>query len=166
MAKSLPKKRTISVVDRRLQSGSMFASLSRPMPLVEPNKWETHITNSQISDQRLWEMTEVKGWEYLTPQDLAVEPSAIGYREQDGRVVRGEKGHEVLMKMTIPDWKRVQKKKDEDVRRDTYGKDAAKRSILAAAGREPGGANGAEFLERSLNRIKITDTRESVSLED
>jgi hypothetical protein len=49
MAKSLPKKRTISVVDRRLQSGSMFASLSRPMPLVEPNKWETHITNSQIN---------------------------------------------------------------------------------------------------------------------
>ena len=48
-------KKPISVVDRRLASGSVFASGTQPIPLTEPNRWTVRVVNSQdvsITDHR------------------------------------------------------------------------------------------------------------------
>lgn len=161
-----PKKREISVVERRLKSGSVFATGSKPMPLVEPDRWEVRVVNGQISDARLWEMQAEKGWVYLAAEDLAVEPHEIGFRVQDGRVVRGTHGHEVVMKMPRTDYRAIQKQKDRENRINTFGTAANKKAIVAAAQSEPGGARGAEFLDRAVERITIKDSLEQVSLED
>ena len=111
MAKSKP---TISVVERRLKSGSIFATSGRPIPLKEPKRWTLRIVNSQISDGRVWDMLAEKGWAYLEVDDLAVPAQEIGFRVQDGRIVRGTHGSEVLMKMEQADFAAVQKQKDAD----------------------------------------------------
>lgn len=166
MPKATEKKREISVVERRLKSGSIFSAASRPIPLVEPDRWTVRIVNTQISDARLWEMQADKGWIYAEVSDLAVKPEEIGFREQDGRVVRGTQGHEVLMKMPKQDYAKIQKAKDDANRKNTFSQKAIKDSILGAVQAEPGGDQGADFLSRNIQNITVTDSREAVSLED
>lgn len=163
----MPKvKREISVVERRLQSGSIFAASSRPIPLVEPERWTVRIVNSQISDAHLWEMQAEKGWIYAEPTDLAVQPHEIGFRVQDGRLVRGVQGHEVLMKMARAEYEAIQRAKDAENRKNTFGAKALKQTVLGAAQAEPDGARGAEFLDRHMQHITIKDSLERVSLEE
>lgn len=167
MPKVTPAKKTaISVVERRLKSGTIFSASSRPLPLVEPEKWTIRFCNSQISESRIWEMQADKGWVYMDPADLAVEPHEVGLRVQDGRLVRGQHGAEVVMKMLKPDYAQIQKAKDAENRKNTFGASAVKESILNAAGSAEGvGAQGADFLNRNLN-VSVTDSRELVSLEE
>ena len=159
-----PKKKEISVVDRRLQSGSIFGTSSRPIPLTEPNRWELRIVNSQISANRLYEMQADRGWVYAVPEDLAVKPEEIGFQILDGRIVRGERGQEVVMKMERADYREIQKMKDTENRKNTFGKEAVKSAILAAAAKKPDGGRGADFLSR--HDINVTDSREVVTLEE
>ena len=161
-----PKKREISVVERRLKSGSIFSASSRPIPLTEPDRWQVRIVNSQISDNRLWEMQADKGWVYAAVEDLAISPHEIGFRVQDGRLVRGQHGHEILMKIERKDYVAIQKLKDTENRTNTFGDKAIKQAVLAAAAAEPDGARGAEFLERHLQGVSVRDTRGPASLED
>lgn len=159
-------KREITIVERRLQSGSIFAASSRPIPLVDPKRWTVRIVNSQISDARLYEMQADKGWVYAELGDLAVKPEEIGFRVQDGRIVRGTHGQEVLMKMEQKDYRAIQTYKDAENRRNTFGSKALKATVVGAAQAEPGGERGAEFLNRHLQNITVTDSKELVSLED
>ena len=156
-------KRPISVIDRRLQSGSVFAAGTRPIPLVDPDQWTVRIVNSQISDARIWEMQAEKGWVYLEPADVACKPEDLGFRVVGGRIVRGTNGHEVLMKMPRRDYRRLQQKKDADNRKQTFGKKAVKDAIVQAASAEPGGDQGATLLERQP--MTVVDSLERVSLE-
>lgn len=168
MPKALtPKKRELTVVERRLKSGSIFAASSKPIPLTEPDRWTVRFVNSQISDNRIWEMQADKGWVYAALEDLAVKPEEVGCRLQDGRIVRGQHGHEVLMKMERDDYAAIQKAKDKANRDMTFGAKATKDAIVSAAGAAEGiGPQGAEFLSRNLQNVTITDSREAVSLED
>lgn len=166
MPKAPVKKREITVVERRLQSGSIFAASSQPIPLKEPQKWSIRVVDATISPNRVWEMQANKGWVYLTPEDLAVEPHEVGFRVQDGRVVRGQHGTEVLMKMLKRDYVEVQLAKDAENRKNTFGSKAVRDSVLGAVAQEPGGDQGAAFLERHLQGITVTDSREVVSLEE
>lgn len=152
-------KREISIVERRLKSGSIFTTSSKPIPLAEPDRWAVRIVNSQISDARVWEMQAEKGWVYVTPEDLAVKAHEIGFREQDGRVVRGTSGSEVLMKMETEDYRAIQKQKDLDNRQRTFGKKAVREAVIGAAQAEPEGARGADFLHQALKGITVTDGR-------
>lgn len=161
-----PKKKEISVVERRLRSGSVFSAGSRPIPLNAPETWQVRSVNSQISDSRLYDMQAEKGWVYVTPEDLAVKPEEIGWREQDGRIVRGTHGTEVLMKMRRVDYQAVQALKEDVNRKNTFGDKATKSAVLAAAGAEEDGARGAEFLDRAIKKISVVDSVERVSLED
>lgn len=160
------KKREISVIERRLKSGHILTVGSRPIPLAQPHLWTVRIVNTQISDARAWDMQAEKGWEYLSAADLAVKPEEIGFREQDGRIVRGTQGAEVLMKMRLKDYAAVQRQKDADNRKNTFGAKAIKQTIVGAAQAEPDGARGAEFLDQAISGNEITDSLERVSLED
>lgn len=166
MPKPIPIKREISIIERRLQSGSIFAASSQPIPLKEPDRWTLRIVNSQISDAHLWEMLAVKGWVYATPEDLAIDPHEIGFRIQDGRIVRGVHGHEVLMKMPKADYQAVVTEKDRTNRRNTFGTKALKDAVVSAAQQEPDGDRGATFLDRHLKSISVTDGYERVNLEE
>lgn len=160
-------KKAISVVERRVQSGSIFRAGSRPIPLKEVDRWELREVNSAISDQHLYEMQADKQWTYLAVEDLDVKPEDIGYRVLDGRLVKGQQGHIVLMKMEKSDYKAVQKAKEAENRRQTFGKKAVRQSILSqAAGAEGVGDEGADFLARNLNKIQVTDSLERVSLDE
>lgn len=160
------KKREISVVERRLKSGSIFSASSRPIPLTDPDRWTVRIVNTQISNNHLYEVQADKGWVYATIEDLAIKPHEVGFRELDGRIVRGEHAQEVLMKMERADYAAIQKAKDDANRRNTFGSKAVKESIVSAVQREPGGDQGADFLSRSLQTVDVTDSKELVSLED
>lgn len=160
------KKKTVSVIDRRLASGSVFSSLSRAIPLVEPAAWELRIVNTEIGDARLWAMQMEKGWAYAELSDLAVDPVEIGFRVQDGRIVRGTHGHEVLMKMAAPSYRKLRKFKESENRRNTFGDKAVMSAIVSAAEREPDGGRGAEFLSQTVQTARVIDSSERVSLED
>lgn len=165
-AASITPKHVISIVERRLKSGSIFTAASRPIPLKEPDRWTIRIINSQISENHLYELQADKGWIFATPDDLAVKAGDVGLREQDGRLVRGQHGAEVLMKMERADYAAIQHAKDDANRAQTFGQQAVKRTIIAAAEQEPGGGLGAEFLERHLEHVTVKDSRERVNLED
>lgn len=166
MPRTPTKKREISIIERRLKSGSIFSASSRPIPLNEPDRWTVRIVNTQVSNNHLYEVQADKGWVYVAVDDLAVEPHEVGFRVQDGRVVRGEHGHEVLMKMEKADYAAIQKAKDAANRANTFGSKAIKQTILSAAQSEPDGERGADFLSRNLENISVTDSREAVSLDE
>ena len=159
-------KRSISVVERRLQTGSIFAVGTGGIPLKEPRRWTLRIVNSEVRNGRVHEMQHEKGWQFAEIADLAVEPYEVGFTVLDGRIVRGAHGQEVLMKMAQTDFSAVQAMKDADNRKNTFGEKAVKQAIVTAAGREQGGAQGADFLDRAVKSIQIQDSAERVPLED
>ena len=159
----MAKKKEISIIERRLQSGSIFGTSSKPIPLKEPKAWTLRIVNSDVNNQHLYDMMAEKGWVYATVDDLAVKPDEVGFRELDGRIVRGTKGSEVLMKMPAADYKAVAKEKDRVNRAQTLGKRATRNTILNAmhaAGDDAGGS----FMEKALNSAQIEDSVERVPL--
>ena len=158
-------KQPISVVARRLKSGSIFSAGSKPIPLAEPARWNVRVVNTTISDDRLWQMQADKGWVYLDVADLAVAPHEIGFRELDGRVVRGQQGQEVLMKMPRQDYKAVQAMKEAENKRTTFSPKSNKQAIVGAASSELGD-QAASFLNRAVQSVDIKDSRETVNLED
>lgn len=159
----MAKKKDISIVDRRLSSGSIFGTSSKPIPLVEPKQWTLRIVNSKVNNQHLYDMMAEKGWVFATEADLAVKPEDVGFRVLDGRIVRGTQGDEVLMKMPLTDYKAVAKMKDQVNRKQTLGSKAAKDTILGAM-HAAGDDQGAEFMQRALRGAKIEDGTERINL--
>lgn len=160
-------KPTISLAERRVKSGALFAAGSRSIPLTEPGRWALRVVNTDISDARLWEMQADKGWTYAAPEDIDIEPQEIGFRVQDGRLVRGTRGSEVLMKMPTEDFRQIQAEKDRHNRVNTFGRQALKSAIVGAAATQlQDGGRGAEFLDRAVHRIGVKDSLERVNLDD
>lgn len=160
MPKAAKAKTPITVVERRLKSGKIFGTSSKPIPLNEPDVWTVRMVYSKISNSHLYDMQAEKGWVYASASDLAVKPEEVGLREQDGRLVRGIQGDEVLMKMLLSDYRLIQKEKDRVNRKQTFGNKALKEAVVTRASeQEDGGDEGADFLSRSINRITVTDMR-------
>ena len=153
----------ISVVDRRLKSGAIFGLGSQEIPLKEPRRWSLRVINTQLSNKRLWDVQAKLGWIYATPDDLAVKPEEIGFRELDGHVVLGTHGEEVLMKMPRDRYASVQKVKDAENRRTTFGEEATKRAIATAQAES--GASGAALAALDRAQLTVIDSAERVSLE-
>ena len=95
----------VSVVDRRL--AHPFGSPSVAITLKEGGPWEIRIVDSQLRSGRIHEMRHTKGWDFVRPEELDGTPDEYGLRAVDGRLVRGENGREVLMKMLASDYKRI-----------------------------------------------------------
>lgn len=165
-AEDKPKKRKISVIERRLKSGSIWAVSAGGIPLKEPKRWTLRIVNAEVRNGRVREMQHDKGWEFAEPGDLAVEPYEVGFSILDGRIVRGQHSQEVLMKMERADYAEVVKLKEQAVRKDTFGTKAAKQTVLNAAAVEDPTGNASDFLNRAINSIQVEDSIERIPIEE
>lgn len=144
-----PKVPKVSVLDRRL--ASPFGAPSVAITLNTPGLWAIRVANTSVRAGRVHDMTANKGWTFVEASELDGRPDELGFRVQDGRLVRGERGEEVLMKMPQADFDAIV--------------DAKARVNLRALGKKDETAQrvaqqfGAEAGETVYNRINIADTR-------
>jgi hypothetical protein len=159
MAKE-PKK--ISIIERRLQGGSALQVSSQPIPMKEKG-WTLYWENNDVRPDQVWHTVNVLGWEYVQPDDVACGLDDIGAKAQEGRVVRGERGKEVLLKMRDSDYKKLQAKKAKENVDITFDRKRVKNAVLNDVA-SAHGSEAAEFLATS--NMQITDTRRPYELPD
>lgn len=148
----------LSVIERRLANASPFEGGSVEIPQKQPGKWKFRIVNAKAATNRIWEMIKRKGWEFAVPDDLAEDPGDLGFDIRDGRLVQGERGSEVLMKMLSSDFKKVEQAKTKYNVQHTFGAKHVKSAIVEGAGTTHG-SEAADFLNRSLHHVDVIDTR-------
>jgi len=147
----------ISVIERRLQSQSALQEGSVALPLTD-SQWVVRWENSQIRPDHLWHVINVLGWEYAEPSDLACPLEEVGAVARDNRVVRGERGSEVLVKMRASHYTQLQwKKAQENLKRISPTKT---KSTVAEAVGQTHGDQAAAFIE---GRMNVRDSRERVT---
>lgn len=155
MAKKTP---TISVIERRLQGPNVHRTSSQPIPLTEPGKWTLRWENSKISPDHMWNIVHNLGWQYAEPADLDCPIDEIGASTRDNRIVRGERGDEVLMKMLLKDYQRIEKRKTEENIKQTFGRKQLKEAMVAGVALEHGD-RAAEYVAENVNAMTVTDQR-------
>ena len=155
MAKTTPR---ISIIERRLQGPNVFRTSSQPIPLKDPSKWTLRWENSKIAPDHMWRIVNQLGWQYVEPEDLACPIDEIGAAARDGRVVRGERGDEVLMKMLTRDYRKVEKKKTEETIKQTFGRKQLKQSIVSQVASEHGD-RAAGYMDKQVESVTVNDTR-------
>jgi len=158
MAKKLPK---VSVIDRRKLHP--FGAPSQPVTLKTPGEWAIRIINSKSRTGRLHDVIHNKGWVYVTPEELDGTPDELGFEAKDGRLVRGEHGEEVLVKMFQSDFDAIQQAKSSLNLKNLGGKqtrDAVAQETAVAHGSQAGDA-----VARQFDHIDIKDGRERIELE-
>lgn len=114
------------------------------------------VVDAQLRPGRVHEVAG-KGWEFVQPEDLAGTPEDFGFSVENGRIVRGERGREVLMKMHRDDWQAILEAKSRaNALRVTgrKGKDALLDDVARTVGDR--GDEAASFL---APRLTITDTK-------
>lgn len=157
MAKKLPK---VSILDRR--KANPFGAPSIPITLKTPGDWTVRIVNSTVRTGRLHDMIHNKGWVYVDPSELDGHPDELGFRAQDGRVVRGEHGEEVLMKIPASDYAEVA-----DAKTRANIKSLGKKQTLEDAAERVGKALGDQAGETVARAsIDIHDSRVQHELEE
>lgn len=156
MAK-LPK---VSVLERRLENP--FGSPSVDIELKGGQKWALRIINANMRSGRVYEVIKSKGWEFVTPAELPTKADELGFREMDNRVVRGEKGEEVLVKMPLEMFKKIQMAKAEHNIKG-LGKKQMMETAANMAAQQGMGDEAAETIYNS--NMSITDSRVNIDLE-
>lgn len=151
-------KKTISVIERRLQGPNVFRTSSQPIPLSEGDRYVVRWENSKISPDHIWNVIHNLGWVYAEPADLACKVDEIGAQERDGRIVRGERGDEVLMKMLSADYAKVSKLKDQQTRDQTFGQKQLKSRIVSEVA-SAHGDQAAEWMNKSVKSVSVSDAR-------
>ena len=148
----------VSIVERRIKHP--FGAPSVPVVLKSGGQFAIRIVNTTMRNGRLHEVLQ-KGWSYVTPDELVGDPMELGFRVQDARLVRGEKGEEVLMKMPQEDFDAILQAKTR------YNiKNLGKQQTLSEAANRAGVQFGDQAGETIANaKIEITDSRERVELE-
>jgi hypothetical protein len=154
MAKAAPR---ISVIERRLASVNIFHASEAPVRLKDP-AWTVRWENAKISATHMQTVIQRLGWEYVHPDELDGDVSEIGATITDGKIVRGERGEEKLVKMRLTDYRSIQKRKDRDNRLNTFGKQAIKAAVVAGV-EAAHGDEAAAFVSERVNTIRVTDSR-------
>ena len=152
----------VSVIERRLQSESALSAGSAPIPMKEAI-WAVRWENSDIAPDHIWRCINILGWEYVAPEDVACPLDEVGANAREGRVVRGERGKEILLKMRKTDYAKVQKKKTAENLALTFDKKKLKSAVLGQVASEHGG-EAAEFINKNV--MNVVDSRERVSLDE
>ncbi len=147
------------IVKRRLANPNAGNALA--LPLKEPRRWQIRIFNADAATNRL-SYAQQKGWVFAEPDDFEGKLSDHGLEVRDGRVVQGERGKEVVMKMPKEDFQDIQKAKAVANITSTFGIKKVKDAIVEHAAKEEGGDQGADFLSRQLNHIEIKDSLETI----
>ena len=154
-AKTIP---AVSVVDRRLQHP--FGAPSVAIELKTPGLWAIRVANRNVRAGRLHDMTHNKGWVYVVPEELDGLPEEYGFQVKDGRLVRGEHGEEVLMKMPQKDFDQIQAAKAELNLKNLGGK-ATKEAVQ----QETALKYGDQAASVIGNTMTVVDGRERSELE-
>ena len=113
--KDLP---VVSVIDRRLQNP--FGAPSIDIPLKDGKAWAIRIVDASVRTGRTHQIIQM-GWTFITPDDIEGQASDFGFRVMDNRIVRGDHGQEVIVKMPQADFDRIQRAKAEKNLRDLGG---------------------------------------------
>jgi hypothetical protein len=157
------------IIERRL-ADPMGGGGSLPIPSRRKDRQGRpltmfYIANAEIAADHVWRMRKVLGWEFATPEDIDGAAEDHGFELRDGRLVRGLKGSEVLMKMPKADYDAVQQAKSDWNRRQALGNKETKATIVERASAELGD-EGADFLNRSISNVKIEDTYERIPVDE
>lgn len=157
MAKKAPK---VSVLERRLENP--FGSPSIEIQLRDGQKWALRVINANVRSGRFYDVIHNKGWEVVTPEELPGKPEELGFREMDGRVVRGERGEEILVKMPQGMFDKIQQAKAAQNLKG-MGKKQMLESAASMAAAQGLGDEAATTIYNS--NMQINDSRVSVDLE-
>ena len=111
----------VSVIERRLAAPSVFRAGSVQIPLKDPS-WTLRWENAEIAPDHLYRVLHELGWTYAAPADLDCPVEEIGAYERDNKIVRGQRGTEVLLKMRTRDYARVSARKPRKSRGRPLGK--------------------------------------------
>jgi hypothetical protein len=147
-----------AIIERRLQNP--FGDGSPTIELNDPGM-SVRVVNTQLRPGRYHDVVRNKGWEPVAPEELVGNAEDYGFDIKDGRVVRGERGQEVLMKMPTTDVRAVQDAKDRK-NREMASPRRLKAETVALAGAEHGD-EAASYVNRMTT---IKDERGPVPLED
>lgn len=151
---TLPK---VSILDRRLKNP--FGSPSVAITLKTPGEWEIRWVYTKLRAGRLHDMAHNKGWVFIEPHELDGLPDEYGLNVRDNRLVRGDHGEEVLMKMPKADYDRIAAAKSE------YNlKQLGKKQMAESAAQATAQAHGSEAGDEVFNAFKhgeIVDSREA-----
>jgi hypothetical protein len=147
----------ISVLERRLQNP--FGDGSPAVRLKEQG-WTLHIVNSALRPGRYHDVTRNKGWVPVEVGEIDGDPMDFGFDVKDGRIVRGERGQEVLVKMPTRDYTEIQMAKDASNRRQIGGR-AVKQAAVDKAAKEFGD-QAADLIDST---IEFRTSRSPVPLE-
>lgn len=148
------------VLARRL-SGNPHSSGLRTIPLKEPHLWQLYIGNDYNNADDLYRLVHIDGWDPLEVADLACKPEDIGYRaSEDGKLVRGPQGREMLFKMAVEDYRELEKRKTE-ANNATIGKPSKVKAAAAEAAAAVHGPEAGDFVHKHLVGT-VTDTQEPI----
>ena len=148
-----------AVFDRRI-FGNPFGEGSVSVRLKEPG-WTVRVINTQLKPGRYHDIVRNKLWVPVLPEDLEGQAEDYGFDLKDGRVVRGERGVEVLVKMPTATFHAIQMRKDELNRAQTHPR-KLKQDVMAQTAAVHGD-QAASYLDQN---VTITDQRAPVPLEE
>lgn len=154
--KALPK---VSVLDRRKLHP--FGAPSVAITLKTPGQWAIRVVNSKSRTGRLHDIIHNKGWAYVTPDEIDGTPDEYGFDAKDGRLVRGEHGEEVVVKMPQKDFDEIQKAKS-----DSNINGLSPKKTREAVAQETSTKFGDEAGETVFKNIEVNDGRERIELDD
>ncbi len=155
----LPK---VSVMERRLKHP--FGSPSVPITLVTPGHWAIRVVNSTMRPGRIHDMTQNKGWVFVLPEELDGTPDELGFKAVENRLIRGEHGEEVLMKMPQRDYDLIHRAK-EALNLKGLGKSALRESVAQDTAKAYGSEAG-ETVYDAMKHTTIDATRSPVELDE
>lgn len=150
-----PKLPKVSILDRRL--ANPFGNTSVPITLRTPGEWEIRWVYSKLRPGRLYDMTHNKGWVFVQAEELHGAPDEYGLTVKDQRLVRGDHGEEVLMKMPAADFRKIQQAKAQYNERQ-LGKKAMQHSVAQATAQQHGSEAGDAVFD-AFKHGDITDKR-------
>ena len=161
----MAKRAKVTVSDRTPMRAAIANRLKHPfgrsttaIPLKEPKRWELRIVDAHMRNDRLSEVKD-KGWDFVEPEDVACDVQDYGFRQDGRRIVRGDRGSEVLMKMEREEWRLVQRAKTEANIRQTHGVKEQKKTILERSSAEQGD-QATTFLDKALSHMEVRDSLE------
>lgn len=150
--KSLPK---VSIIDRRL--ANPFGSGTVPITLKTPGQWECRWVYAKLRPGHLYDMTNRKGWVFVEPAELDGDANEYGLTVKDNRLVRGDHGEEVLMKIPAEDFAKILAAKT-DYNLKQLGKKQMREAVAQAAAKEHGDQAGDTVFD-AFKHGDVKDTR-------
>lgn len=173
---SKDRKPRIEVTERSVQTGmdvllsdprykarlqNPFNEPSAPIELTDATR-ECRWFNAALASDHIWR-NKRKGWDQVRPEDVSDLEQIGGYtRSPEGYIVRGERGHEVLMSMPKVIRQAIQIEKTRQNNRTVGNPNAAKAEVVRAAGSRLGD-EAASYLDKHMGPVgTVTDSHEYV----